>query len=153
MINAKASNFAIREVFDLNLKNPIRRRNLHPNSSDHFFDLCESDELNSAIHFAAFAGDIHFGCVTLIHEPAHNCDFRIRGLGVDQERRCMGVGCALIDMRLIHAEEASIWCNVRIDAEKPYLKLGFEKIGSVFNLPGIGDHYLMRHLQTSHLIT
>jgi hypothetical protein len=29
--------------------------------------------------------------------------------------------------------------------------LGFEKMGSVFNLPGIGDHFLMRHLRKSNL--
>lgn len=151
MISVKSTGFAIREVFDLNLIHPIRRRNLYPNSPHHFFDPSESDEWNSAIHFTAFDGDIHFGCVTLIREPAHNCDFRIRWLGVDQERRSMGVGCALIEMCLIHAKEAGIWCNVRISAEKPYLELGFEKTGSVFDLPGIGDHFLMRHLRKSNL--
>ena len=149
----KSTGFAIREVFDLNLIHPIRRRNLYPNSSHHFFDPSESDEWNSAIHFTAFDGDIHFGCVTLIREPAHNCDFRIRWLGVDQERRSMGVGCALIEMCLIHAKEAGIWCNVRISTKKSYLKLGFEKIGSVLDLPGIGDHFLMRHLRKSNLTT
>ena len=151
MISVKSTGFAIREVFDLNLIHPIRRRNLYPNSPHHFFDPSESDEWNSAIHFTAFDDDIHFGCVTLIRESAHNCDFRIRWLGVDQERRSKGVGCALIEMCLIHAKEAGIRCNVRISAEKPYLGSGFEKTGSVFDLPGIGDHFLMRHLRKSNL--
>ena len=63
----------------------------------------------------------------------------------------MGVGSALIDMCLAHAKKADIWCNVRISAEKPHLELGFEKLGSVFNLPGIGDHFLMRNLRKSNL--
>ena len=70
MISVKASSYAIREVLDLNLIHPIRRRNLYPNNPHHFFDPSELDELNSAIHFTAFDGDIHFGCVTLIREPA-----------------------------------------------------------------------------------
>ena len=142
MISVKASSYAIREVFELNPIHPIRRRNRYPNNPHHFFDPSELDEWNSAIHF---------GCVTLIREPAHNCDFRIRWLGVDQERRRIGVFYALIDMCLVHAKEAGIWCNVRIMAEKSYLKLGFEKMGSVFNLPGIRDHFLMRHLRKSNL--
>lgn len=138
--------FEIRESIDIDLILPIRWRNLYPGNPIDPESSREVDEAPGTIHFVAFDTGIPFGCVSLLNEPAHECELRIRWLAVDENQRRNGTGSELVNACLKKAQHHGIWCNVRLHAVKLYEHLGFVKIGHLFELPEIGPHFLMRHI-------
>ena len=137
--------FEIQESIDLDLVLPIRWRNLYPGRPVNVESSREADEAPDTMHFVAFDTDIPFGCVSLLNEPAHECELRIRWLAVDENQRRNGAGSELVSECLQKAQNYNIWCNVRLPAVKLYERLGFTKEGDLFELPKIGPHFLMRH--------
>ena len=144
--NVGRQSFEIRESADLDLILPIRWRNLYPEKPVDIESSREVDEATDTIHFVAFAADTPFGCVSLLNEPVHECELRIRWLAVDENQRRNGTGNKLVNACLQKAQDLGIWCNVRLQAVKLYEHLGFVKISELFELPEIGPHFLMRHI-------
>lgn len=136
----------IRESSDLELILPIRWRNLYPGRPIDPESSHEADKSRETVHFVAFDTDTPFGCVSLLKEPAHECELRIRWLAVDENQRRNGIGRELIRSCLRKARRCGIWCNVRQPAVKLYEGLGFAKIGGLFEIPKIGPHFLMSHI-------
>ena len=136
----------IRESSDLELILPIRWRNVYPGRPIDPESSHEADKSRETVHFVAFDTDTPFGCVSLLKEPAHECELRIRWLAVDESQRRNGAGSELVSTCLQKAQNYNIWCNVRLHAVKLYEHLGFVKIGHLFELPEIGPHFLMRHI-------
>ena len=138
--------FKIRETSDIGLILPIRWRNLYPGRPIDPESSREADKSRETVHFMAFDDGIPFGCVSLLKDSAHECKLRIRWLAVDENQRRKGIGRKLVKSCLRKARRCGIWCNVRQPAVKLYEKLGFVKVGDLFELPKIGPHFLMRHI-------
>ena len=146
MTEGSEGSFEIRETTDPDLVLPIRWRNLYPGRPIDCESSRNADADPETVHFAAFIDDIPFGCVSLLKEPAHECESRIRWLAVDERQRRKGLGRELVKSCLRKTSGHGIWCNVRLPATKLYEHLGFVKISELFELPEIGPHCLMRHI-------
>lgn len=116
----------------------------------------------------AFAGDLepdscHVGCSageeliavgTLIRQtppfdaPAKGAYWQIRGMAVDAAWRGQGAGEKVLQALLAYAAwqgtPGIVWCNGRHGVKGFYKRYGFEQVGEVFELPGIGPHVVLR---------
>ncbi len=73
-------------------------------------------------------------------------DWRIRGMATRAQLRGRGIGATLLACCQSHVRAqggARIWCNARVAARAFYERDGFEVEGEVFEIAGIGAHYLM----------
>jgi predicted GNAT family N-acyltransferase len=72
--------------------------------------------------------------------------WRIRGMASVPEARGTGLGRDLVERardRVWAAQRDPIWCNARENAFGFYEKLGFEIVGGIFEIDGIGPHAVM----------
>lgn len=79
-------------------------------------------------------------------EIPNEYQFRLRGMATDSEHRDKGLSSELLRVAfpIIKNNHVEIvWCNARSSAVGFYEKVGFKKIGSEFEIPDIGPHYLM----------
>ena len=138
--------FEIREETDLDALLPVRWRNLYPGKPVDPEASRETDLAEGTTHFVATTDHGIVGCVTLTEEFAHDRDLRMRWIGVDEERRGQGIGAELARACLGEAERSGrgIWCNARLPTLSLYHRLGFEEVGSPFDIPDIGPHFVMR---------
>lgn len=100
---------------------------------------------------AVDTGGAVVGIVSLYHEPSPADpapgDWRLRGMAVRPARRGIGLGTALVAAGLgaVRREGGRrVWCNARTPAVGFYERQGFTRVGEPFDLPGIGEHYVMR---------
>ena len=118
---------------------------------------CDGSE--EAAHFAALddAGKI-VAVGTVYREPCgdERADvrmrssraWRLRGMATDEGFRGQGLGAQVLQSCLDHAHRNSaetLWCNARVRASAFYLRHGFVKMSELFEMPGIGPHYLMKY--------
>ena len=105
-----------------------------------------ADDEPTTVHLAVVdADDLVLACGTffperLDGEPA----WRVRGMATRPAHRGRGLGTAIILAGIDHvvAHEGSLlWCNARVAALSLYRRVGFETVGELFDLPGIGAHY------------
>ncbi|MCH8318681.1 MAG: GNAT family N-acetyltransferase [Bacteroidetes bacterium] len=85
-----------------------------------------------------------------IHPFTHSGGFRgawrLRGMATIPEVQNQGCGSALLSECIKHVKKnggAEFWCNARIGAVKFYEAHGFVCIGDVFEIAGIGQHFVM----------
>ncbi|MBW8048806.1 MAG: GNAT family N-acetyltransferase [Cytophagales bacterium] len=72
--------------------------------------------------------------------------WRLRGMATIPEVRNQGCGSALLSECIKHIKRnggAEFWCNARIGAVKFYEAHGLVCIGEVFEIAGIGEHFVM----------
>ena len=72
--------------------------------------------------------------------------YRLRGMATLPDYQGKGMSSELLKMAfpIIKQNFCSIlWCNARTNATGFYQKVGFEKVGDEFEIPGIGPHVLM----------
>ena len=139
--------FEIREESDLNALLAVRWRNLYPDKVIDPSVSKDTDKSEGTIHFTAVRTDGRIGgCVTLAQELKHERTRRMRWLGVDKAWRGHGVGSSLVKacLEISGRRIADIWCNARLVAVPLYKRLGFEEVGTPFDIPGIGPHVVMR---------
>lgn len=72
--------------------------------------------------------------------------FRLRGMATHPDLRRKGAGtelmnAALEQLRALQADR--LWCNARLRAVPFYERLGLVTEGPEFDIPGIGEHFLM----------
>lgn len=98
------------------------------------------------IFAGAFREDNPVGCIAVLPETGHDCQWRIRWFGVLAKERGQGIGAHLIKTVQREAENnrVSLWAEVRVRAMPIYERLGFEPLGGFFDLPEIGVHRVMR---------
>lgn len=79
----------------------------------------------------------------LNHQPG---DWRLRGMAVAPAHQGKGYGKRLVAAGLdaVRAAGATrVWCNARKTAVGFYQRQGFAAAGDPFDLPGIGEHFVM----------
>lgn len=110
----------------------------------------DGDDLESTLHFGLYLNQELVGIISLFknNNPTflekNQC--QIRGMAVLENHRKKDCGKAL----LIHSEEECnnqgvdlIWFNARIEAIGFYEKMGYQKKGTPFDIPDVGEHIVM----------
>lgn len=118
----------------------------HPIESCHFDK--DSDEVT--FHLGAFVDDHLASVASFYLNKTDNFDdeyqFQLRGMATLPEYQGQGLSSALLRTAfpLIKNNHVNmLWCNARTSAKGFYEKVGFEVIGSEFEIEGVGPHYLM----------
>lgn len=127
------------------VRHPVLRKG-KPMESCHF----EGDDLETTQHFGLYLKQEIVGIISLFKKS--NPDFQeknqyqIRGMAVLEDQRKKDFGKALI----LYSEEQCknqnvdlIWFNARIEASGFYEKMGYQKIGTPFEIPDVGEHIVM----------
>jgi signal transduction histidine kinase/GNAT superfamily N-acetyltransferase len=79
-------------------------------------------------------------------EPSATEMWRLRGMAVDDGFRGHGLGGPILQACVAHARERGgrlIWAHARTRALQFYRRHGFQTVGSEYDLPGVGPHYLI----------
>ena len=108
------------------------------------------DDHPESIHLMAYDDDEPIGMVSFhpLVRPASQAtkSYRLRGMGVVDERRSEGVGAALLDVGVALVEDGGgdeIWCHARERAVPFYERHGFIAVGDFWDVPVIGPHLVM----------
>ena len=108
------------------------------------------DTADSTVHFGLFEHNALFGIISVFETKkdvfTDQKQFQIRGMAVIENQQKKGYGAALVKHTMAYLQkekEFLIWFNARIIALGFYEKLGFERIGTAFEIAPIGIHYIM----------
>ncbi len=80
------------------------------------------------------------------HEALTGVQYQLRGMATAPGRQGRGYGRSLVieaERRLKNMGVDTIWCNARVVALDFYAKLGYQRMGEMFDVPQIGPHYVM----------
>jgi ribosomal protein S18 acetylase RimI-like enzyme len=110
----------------------------------------DGDNLETTHHFGLFENSNLTGIISLFIKTnpifAENSQFQIRGMAIVESHQKKGFGEALVK----HCEEYCIsnqtdliWFNARTAAVGFYKKMGYKVEGNPFDIPEVGEHYLM----------
>lgn len=110
----------------------------------------EGDDLETTHHFGLFKNSNLTGIISLFLKTnpifAENLQAQIRGMAILEMYQKKGFGEALVK----HCEDYCtsnqfdlIWFNARATAIGFYKKMGYKINGTLFDIPEIGNHYLM----------
>lgn len=110
----------------------------------------EDDNLKTTHHFGLFENSNLTGIISLFIKTnpifAENLQAQIRGMGILEIHQKKGFGEALVKYCEDYCASKQwdlIWFNARATAVGFYKKLGYEINGNPFDMPEIGEHYLM----------
>ena len=126
---------------------PLRQRILRPTQT---LDECrfDGDDDPRAVHLGV--GDPLLAIASVVptpHRSAPGLGWRIRMVGVVEERRGEGIGQALVEacaLRAVAAGAPGVWLSARLHLRPWYEHLGFEPVGVVYDKPPVGPHIDMR---------
>ena len=132
---------------------PVRQRVLRPHQRPEELVYTGDDDADT-FHLGAMsaAGDVLAILSMYRHaQPPTDPDgepraWRIRGMASIPEARGTGLGRVLVEHardRVWAIHHDPIWCNARENAFGFYQKLGFEIVGGIFEIEGIGPHAVM----------
>ncbi|GAA4765269.1 MULTISPECIES: GNAT family N-acetyltransferase [Flavobacterium] len=115
-------------------------------------DTCifEGDDLSSTKHFGLYFNEDLIGVISVFENKSsifnHPNQLQIRGMAVLEKFQGKGYGRLLVNEVENYAKKVKsnlIWFNARENAAKFYKILGYEIYGSLFDIAGIGLHYVM----------
>ncbi|QDG53117.1 GNAT family N-acetyltransferase [Persicimonas caeni] len=132
---------------------PLRTKILRPHFDEG--ELCEfvQDHHHDTAHYGIVDRDfdVH-AVVTYIHKECPHKPgveaLQLRGMCVDEPMQRRGLGERLLEgslgqLAVRFPSVKIVWCNARTSAVEFYEKMGFEKIGEVFEVDRIGPHVVM----------
>jgi predicted GNAT family N-acyltransferase len=111
----------------------------------------EGDDAEDTFHAAAFDDGSIVAVASVMRSPSPDDPtaegaWRVRGMATEPAVRNRGLGGALLERCLEHAERNGgglVWCNARVRAVPFYERHGFAPRGDVFDVPDIGPHVRM----------
>lgn len=128
---------------------PLRERVLRPGQSPAQLAYPGDDDPMSLHVAATVAGEV-LAVASVMPEglPGDPLpgDWRIRGMASTPDVRGRGIGAAMLARLQQHARRGGgtrIWCNARIGARTLYERAGMSVVRGPFEIPAIGEHYLM----------
>ncbi|MCA8938858.1 MAG: GNAT family N-acetyltransferase [Planctomycetes bacterium] len=137
------------EAVSIDQIRPLRHEVLR--KSQPFETTLYSEDLQpGAEHFGAFtdAGDL--AAIASIYAEsrpeAPSQAWRLRGMASSEALRGKGYGSAVLRGVIESARSrgiAEIWCNARVVAFEFYQRHGFQLVGELFEIEGIGPHSVM----------
>ena len=132
----------------------LRTSVLRPDFEPGRLAVYDVDALQTTLHVVARhepTGQV-VGCATIMLDPwplePERQALRLRGMAVEPAWRGRGVGqrvlgVAMTQAVLAHPELTTLWCNARLGAVHFYERMGFVRVGDLFELEAIGPHYRM----------
>lgn len=130
---------------------PLRQEVLRPGLP---IESCyfEGDDAETTRHFAWVEGDRIVSIATIMQQSrefaGEDVLFQLRGMATAPDIAGTGIGSAFL--QALHRElDAAWWCNARAVAVRFYERNGLVAVGDPFDIPGIGDHYVMRTKKTA----
>lgn len=131
---------------------PVRHKVLRPHLE---LEDCDypNDRNKDSFHIGAYEGDELIGIASFYGERNEQItawkQYRLRGMAIVPEYHRRGVGRRLMKFGLDHLQTQRadvLWCNARMSAAPFYQRMGFDALGEVFELEGIGPHQLLYYL-------
>jgi len=110
----------------------------------------EADEKESTFHVGIFYKKNIIGVASFMDDSKPiftGKQYRLRGMAVLPEYRKRGIAELLLrkgEEMLKERNCTTLWFNARLIALSFYKKIGYETIGSEFDIPLIGPHFLMK---------
>jgi ribosomal protein S18 acetylase RimI-like enzyme len=110
----------------------------------------DGDDKITTFHLGAYLGDTLVAVASFyeaspekhkVHNPV-----QLRGMAVLDEYHKKGYGQQLLEHGenlLKEKKYTTIWMNARVSALGFYTKLGYYKIGAIFEIPLVGEHYVL----------
>ncbi|MDL5378052.1 GNAT family N-acetyltransferase [Exiguobacterium mexicanum] len=130
---------------------PLRHEVLRPGLP---VETCyfEGDDAETTRHFAWVEDGRVVSIATVMRQSREfagdRVPFQLRGMATAPDVAGRGIGSAFL--QALHRElDADWWCNARAIAVRFYERNGLETVGDAFDIPGIGDHYVMRTQKTA----
>jgi ribosomal protein S18 acetylase RimI-like enzyme len=113
--------------------------------------IFEGDGLSTTTHLGLYVNNELAGIVSIFDTASklfflQGKQFQLRGMAVLPQYQKQGLGEKLVESaeKLIVEKEGNlIWFNARENAVGFYKKLGYEVKGDVFDIAGVGPHYIM----------
>lgn len=113
--------------------------------------IFDDDDLPTTIHYGCFKKEMLVGVASLYQKVNPNFDavaqFQLRGMAVVDEFQKKGIGEQLlifVEKKMKELQnEVVVWCRARESAVGFYKKQNYSLIGNVFDIEGIGNHYVM----------
>jgi predicted GNAT family N-acyltransferase len=129
---------------------PLRQQILRPHQKAEEL-VFPGDDAADTVHYGLYEGDT-LVAISSLYREAESGDprldaWRLRGVATLPEYRSRGLATQILLACIDHIRAQGgglLWCNARTSAKPFYDKNGFETVGEPFELPGIGEHYLMR---------
>jgi GNAT superfamily N-acetyltransferase len=128
---------------------PLRAEILRPGQPPEAL-VYPGDEDAGTLHLTATDEGLIVGIVSTMADGYPNSpmlgDWRIRGMAVRPEVRNRGTGSRMLASCEEHVRRQGgqrLWCNARVGARTLYERVGMTVEGAIFEIPGIGQHYLM----------
>lgn len=128
---------------------PVRQRVLRPNQRAEEL-VYPGDDDKDTFHLGAMSAKNEVVAIlSMYFDPRPDTNepgWRIRGMASIPESRGTGMGRKLVEHardRVWESQRLAIWCNARQSAFGFYEKLGFEIVGELFEIDGIGTHAVM----------
>lgn len=110
----------------------------------------EGDDLESTKHFGCYLDDKIIGVASLFknnHDKINGDEcYQLRGMAVLKEFQNHNFGSLLLSEVEKYLKEincAVLWFNARTNAVPFYKKHHYVIIGNAFDIPNVGEHYLM----------
>ena len=96
-------------------------------------------------HFGVFSGDAVVACASCMR--AADGAWQLRGMATAPAFRSQGVGSWLlahVEAQLLDGHPGTrLWCNARVRAAPFYERAGWNRVGAVFEIDGVGPHVEM----------
>ena len=101
------------------------------------------DEKESTLHLLALSEAELVGCSTLFIDDSDA--IQLRGMAVANHWQRRGIGHKMVETAqdIATSQEKTLWCNARFSAVGFYERHGWVQFGSLFDVPGIGQHIVM----------
>lgn len=115
-------------------------------------DTCifQGDDLQSTKHFGLYYNEDLIGVISVFENKSsifsNTNQLQIRGMAILEKFQGKGYGRLLVNEAESYAKKSNsdlIWFNARENAAEFYKILGYQIYGSLFDIEGIGLHYVM----------
>ncbi|MBN4076538.1 GNAT family N-acetyltransferase [Gemmatimonas aurantiaca] len=116
------------------------------------------DDISQTFHLGGYIDGLQVGIASFLYDdhseiPDPGYQYRIRGMATLPKYRSNKIGAKLVEegLRIIkqnfsEAPEEKmqrVWCNARESAFGFYERCGFQTLGGMFEIEGIGPHKIM----------
>jgi ribosomal protein S18 acetylase RimI-like enzyme len=109
-----------------------------------------NDDLETTFHYGLFKGSKLIGVASYFKNGNANFSevkqYQLRGMAILENFQGQKLGDLLLketEQMMALKSVARIWCNARVSAAGFYTKNGYSIIGTAFEIPEVGMHYVM----------
>ena len=134
---------------DVEIMRPLRSLVLRPGQPIESTDYNRDKEFQT-LHYANIVNHKVCSIATFYPEPMLEVEalvaYRLRGMATHPNNRRQGLARAMMIQAMADIQKLGcdlLWCKARLVAIDFYESIGFTKVGSIYEIEGIGSHYNM----------